>query len=72
MGFVLVWIALQRGDRMRSYDDRLDLFTNLNEPFYKSYVRQNLGQIMVEEVGTYRGLNSANGWARKTPADGLG
>mmetsp|Transcript_23235 Transcript_23235/g.52386 ORF Transcript_23235/g.52386 Transcript_23235/m.52386 type:complete len:560 (+) Transcript_23235:103-1782(+) len=49
-GLLVLTDSVQRGDRMRSYDDRLDLFTNLNEPFYKSYVRENLGQIMVEEA----------------------
>mmetsp|Transcript_27260 Transcript_27260/g.55781 ORF Transcript_27260/g.55781 Transcript_27260/m.55781 type:complete len:592 (-) Transcript_27260:189-1964(-) len=41
-GVVCVVDSVQRGDRLRSMDDRLDRFTDLNEPFFASYAREDL------------------------------
>jgi SAM-dependent methyltransferase len=41
---------VQRGDRLPALDQRLDLFTDLNEPYYATYVREDLTAMLQAEV----------------------
>lgn len=47
-GLLVFTDSVQRGDRFPGYDARLDRFEDLNEPFYTSYVREDLVGIFKE------------------------
>jgi len=54
-GVFVITDSYQLGDRGAAFDARIDNFEQMNEPWYSSYVRENLGEL-VTKSGEFTGL----------------